>query len=38
MNADRARFLREHREWRLDLALHREHQVRELVHDEHDVG
>src|SRR2546426_4849344 len=38
VNADRPSLLRECGERRFDLALHREHQVRELVDDEHDVG
>ena len=37
MDADRPRLLREARERRLDLVLDGEHQVRQLVHDEHDV-
>ena len=37
VDADRARLLREHRERRLDLALHRHHEVRELVDDHDDV-
>ena len=38
VNADRAGFLRKHRERRFDLALHGEHQVGELVDEKHDVG
>ena len=37
VNADRARLLREARERRLDLALHRHHQIRELVDHDDDV-
>src|SRR5688500_11165155 len=35
VDADGARLLRQHRERRLNLRLHRHHQVRELVDDEH---
>ena len=38
MDPDRARFLRQHRERRLDLALDGQHQVGKLVNDEHDIG
>jgi hypothetical protein len=38
VDADRARLLREQRERLLDLALHRHHQVGQLVDDEDDVG
>src|SRR5712691_1626736 len=37
VNADGARLLREGGEGRFDLALYREHQIRQLVDDQHDV-
>ena len=37
VDADRARLLREHRERRLDLALHRHHEVGQLVDHHHNV-
>ena len=38
MNPDGPGFLGQRRERRLDLSLDREHEVGELVHDQHDVG
>src|SRR5881398_2075302 len=37
VDPDRAGLLRQRGEGRFDFALHRQHQVRELVHDQHDV-
>ncbi len=38
MDSDRARLLRQHRQRRLDLGLHRHHEIGELVDDDDDVG
>jgi hypothetical protein len=38
VDADRARLLRQHRERRFHFALHRHHEVGQLVHDDDDVG